>query len=153
MSCGTGFRCKPELDGHEGTSQRPKQKIMRRNRNHPANNPGALVRAVPATLLATALVLEGLRAHAETALQISPARGLPNYTTASLATGTAAKGFYPTFALGDFNEDGRLDTIVLVGGPSSNPFPLGVTVYLQNSDHTLTKKTEYDLPTTRYTWY
>ena len=55
---------------------------------------------------------------------------------------------WDTFALGDFNKDGRLDLVVLVGGPDSDPFPLGLIVLLQAADGTFTKKIEYTLPNT-----
>src|SRR5262245_23304462 len=104
-------------------------------------------RVISTALLAPTLALENFQSHAEETLEISPACGLPNYTKTSLAAeGAAARGFYPTFALGDFNEDGRMDTLVLVGGPAPDRFPYVVKVFLQNIDGTLTKKAEYELP-------
>src|SRR5262245_1551485 len=104
-------------------------------------------RVISTALLAPTLALENFQSHAEETLQISPACGLPNYTKTSLAAeGTDARGFYPTFALGDFNEDGRMDTLVLVGGRAPDRFPYVVKVFLQSIDGTLTKKAEYELP-------
>lgn len=97
--------------------------------------------------------LTTLASAAET-LSIKPAHTLPDYTKLSLATNTVSgfTQFWDTLASGDFNEDGLLDAVVLVGGPDDDPWPLGLMVLLQGADGTFAKKIEYTLPTTGFTW-
>lgn len=109
------------------------------------------LRRLPAIVLAGRLVLPNLAGASDT-LHIEPSRALPDYAKLSLAKGTSFDDeLYPVFALGDFNEDGRLD-VAITGGVRPPVPPYGVRIYLQRADDTLQKNIDYMIPNTDFTW-
>ena len=70
-------------------------------------------RRITLSLLAAAALLAPLAPAADT-LSIEPAHPLPDYSKLTLATNliNTFSAFYDTFAIHDFNHDGRLDMVV-----------------------------------------
>jgi hypothetical protein len=88
-------------------------------------------------------------AGGEGRIEIEPAHPLPEYTKLKLVTDSAERPFWNDVALGDFNEDGRLDAVIQVGTPPfPGDLPLSAVVFLQNSDGTFTEERTYPLPNT-----
>src|SRR5262245_43233584 len=88
--------------------------------------------------------------HAGQSLTLEPAHPLPSYAQIHRVDGAdPGRGFYPSFAVGDFNEDGRPDVAVLDG--KMGGLELGVSVYLQSTNGTFAKRDAHLINTT-YTW-
>jgi hypothetical protein len=100
---------------------------------------------VAIALLAFSLVVANNSRAAET-LYIEPALALPDYLKVSLAKATNDLAeLYPIFALGDYDEDGRLDVAVAFGERPPVP-PWDIRVYLQSTNGALQTKVEFPLP-------
>ncbi len=93
------------------------------------------------------LALANLAGGAEK-LTIEPAHALPDYDKLNLATGTSERWLVHTVASGDFNEDARMDVVVMTHDIANN----GVSVFLQESNGTFVNKIEYLLPFEGPTW-
>jgi len=102
-------------------------------------------------LLITSIALAN-SAGATEKLTIAPAHGLPDYTKLTAVVGTAERFFIQTFAVGDFNKDGRLDLVVQTGSNSPPWLPFGAQTFLQETNGTFTKGEEKILPHTGWTW-
>lgn len=82
-------------------------------------------------------------------LAIEPAYALPDYTKLKLVTDSPERLFFNDVALGDFNEDGRLDAVIQVGTPPyPGDVPFGAVVFLQDATGTLIEKASYVMPNT-----
>jgi hypothetical protein len=85
--------------------------------------------------------------HAGQSLTLEPAHPLPSYAQIRLADPDPGRDFYPSFAVGDFNEDGRPDVAVLDGKVGGGGVELGVSVFLQSSNGTFAKRDAHLLNT------
>src|SRR5262249_26386215 len=84
-------------------------------------------------------------ARAAERITIEPAHALPDCFKLTAATGTTERIFIVAFAVGDFNEDGRLDLVVQTGAPLSVDLfkPLTAQVFIQDTNGSFVEKAEY----------
>jgi hypothetical protein len=85
-------------------------------------------------------------------IKIESAHVLPDYGKSIAAGDTFGRRFGNAFAVGDFNEDGRLDLVANIHGPDENNRAFAARVYLQEMGGAFAEKIEQPLPTTTWTW-